>query len=133
MPTPAEAADLNISPGDPLYRIERIRLLDGQAVINERILLACARFPGIETIGAASLPNTLYDFYQTRYGISVAKAVERIKAVAADATDAKRLGVHVGYPLLAIHRVAVDLNDNPVEIRLSHCLTERYHYLSELL
>jgi GntR family transcriptional regulator len=127
-----QAADLDIRPGSPVYRIDRVRLLDDTPVINERLILPCARFPGIEAIGAANLPNTLYDLFQKRFGVTIAQAVERLKAVPADAADAKRLGVPAGHPLLSIRRVALDLQSVPVELRVSNCRTDGYSYLSEL-
>ena len=60
------------------------------------------------------------------------RAREKLKAVAASKADAEALGCAEGAPLLCISRVAFDLEGNPVELRVSRCLTENVHYLSEL-
>lgn len=43
-----------------------------------------------------------------------------------------RLALVPGAPLFAIQRTAYNLNSRPVELRISHCDTGDYHYLSEL-
>ncbi len=45
-----EAAALDIPVGAPVFRIERVRSLDGVPLLNESISLNCARMPGIEAI-----------------------------------------------------------------------------------
>ncbi|MDR3043858.1 MAG: GntR family transcriptional regulator [Desulfovibrio sp.] len=127
-----EAAALDIALGAPVLRIERVRSLDGVPLLNEHITLSCARMPGIEAIPVGALPNTLYDFFQKRFNVTIAKADESITAVAADKTDAERLGVPVGHPLLAIRRVAMDIEDNPVELRHTRCVTVNFHYRTKL-
>lgn len=130
--TSEEAAALDIPIEAMVLRIERIRSLDGIPLLNERITLNCARLPGIEQMMGQTLPNTLYDFFQKRFNVTIAKADERVTAVAADEVDAKRLGVPVGFPLLAIRRLALDIEDNPVELRHTRCLTRNYHYRIQL-
>ncbi|MGJ3522563.1 GntR family transcriptional regulator [Nitratidesulfovibrio sp. D1] len=127
-----EAAALDIPVGAPVFRIERVRSLDGVPLLNESISLNCARMPGIEAIPHNALPNTLYDFFQKRFNVTIAKADESITAVAADRTDSQRLGVPVGHPLLAIRRVAMDIEDNPVELRHTRCVTANFHYRTKL-
>ncbi|MBI4805474.1 MAG: GntR family transcriptional regulator [Desulfovibrio sp.] len=123
---------LKLEKGDKVFRLERIRVLEGVAVINERIYMPCACFPGIESYGANTLPNTLYDFFQKKFQITIVQIFEDLKAVAADATDSKRLEVPVGYPLLSIRRIALDLEDRPVELRLSRCNTSEHSYHIQL-
>ena len=121
-------ARLKLETGAKVFRLERVRVLEGAAVINESIYLPCAYFPGIESYGTNTLPNTLYDFFQKHFHVTILKILEDLKAVAADATDAKRLDVPVGYPLLSINRLALDLEERAVELRLSRCNTASYTY-----
>jgi len=127
-----EAAALGIALHAPVVRIERVRSLDETPLLNERIVLSCARMPGIENIPHHALPNTLYDFFQKKFNVTIATADESITAVAADALDAERLDVPLGYPLLAIRRVALDIEDNPVELRHTRCVTTNFHYHTRL-
>jgi len=124
-----EAARLGLEAGAEVIEIRRTRLIDGIASLNERIVVAAARFPDLD--GHDPLPNTLYTLYQQVYGVSVTLAREELRAVAADAGDAD-LGVAAGTPLLEIRRIAHDLASCPVELRISRCRTERLHYASEL-
>jgi GntR family transcriptional regulator len=78
------------------------------------------------------VPNNLYALYAGRYGITVANARERLKAVALAAAEARLLGVAPGTPALRIDRTATSLDGTAVERRLSLCLTEEAHYLSDL-
>ena len=129
---PAETEALQLMPGAMVLRIDRRRMIGGAPAIVERIAVPQALFPDLDVLEEDGLPNTLYDLYQKRYGVTVGRATERLRAVAATAEDADHLGVEPGAPLLEIERIARDLDDGPVEWRLSRCLTDRLAYLSEL-
>lgn len=126
-----EAAQLDIESGAAVWRIERIRSLAGLPRIVEWIVLPAARFEGFDTVVAA-IPNNVYRLYSSRWGITIGRASERLKALAASVDDTAALGCPAGTPLLEISRVAFDLENRPVELRLSRCLTEGFHYSSEL-
>lgn len=128
--TPAEAAALLLDPGAAVCRIERLRTLEEVPLLVETITLPETRFPDFDTLG--DVPNNVYALYSQRWGITIAGASEKLRAVAASAGDATQLGCAEGLPLLEITRVALDLAQSPVELRVSRCLTERAHYLSEL-
>lgn len=132
MATPEESKGLRIAKRGPVYRIERVRLIQGRPVINEVITLPLELFPGIDSIGPSNLPNTLYDLFHKRYGIIVGLVEERLDSVAASGTDAKRLKVSVAHPLLHIQRVAFDIQGVPIELRDSRCLTDSLHYMNEI-
>jgi GntR family transcriptional regulator len=125
-----EAGCLGIGSGAPVIRIRRVRSLDGQPAIAETITVPQVLFPDLADI--REVPNTLYDLYERRYGITIARAVERLSAVAADERDARLLGIAPGAPLLEIDRIALALDGNPVEWRVSRCHTATHHYQVEL-
>ncbi|MBO0905183.1 GntR family transcriptional regulator [Jiella sonneratiae] len=126
----AERAILGLATGAEVWRIERVRHLGGTPVISERITLPLERFAGLGEM--ETIPNNVYALYSERFGITVARASEKLKASPADATAAERLGCAVGAPLLAIERLALALDGTPVEHRHSLCATERFHYRLEL-
>jgi GntR family transcriptional regulator len=115
--------------GTRVVAIERMRLLADKVCIFERIVLPRALFPGIEK---RDLPNNLYELYRAEFGVTIARATERLKAVAASRREARHLDVAVGTPLLAIDRTAFAIDGAPVEWRLSLCRTDTVHYLSDL-
>ncbi|PZQ18971.1 MAG: GntR family transcriptional regulator [Ancylobacter novellus] len=124
-----ERETLKLEKDARVVRIRRLRSIDGTPVIVETIVLPEALFPGIATM---ELPNNLYGLYAMHFGRTVASTTERLKAVAAGPADAEALGVAAGAPTLKIDRLALSLERQPVEWRVSVCLTERIHYLSEL-
>jgi GntR family transcriptional regulator len=126
----AEAEALAIAPGDPVWRIERVRTLGDTPLLVETLTLPEARVPGFGEL--AAIPNNVYGLYSERWGITIGRASEKLKAVAASAADAAALGCAPGAPLLSIRRIALDLENKPVELRVSRCLTEAAHYSSEL-
>ena len=115
--------------GARVVGIERVRLLADTVCIYEHITLPKALFPGIEK---RDLPNNLYELYRAEFGVTIARATERLKAVAATRSEAKHLDVAVGAPLLAIDRTALAIDGAPAEWRVSLCRTDTVHYLSDL-
>jgi len=129
----AEAARLQIKAGAAVIRLKRLRQLGGRDAIVEQIVLPGALFPGLVERMGAELPNEVYRFYEQVYGITVARAVEKLKAVAATPEEARWLKLRAGAPLLEIDRVGYGLDGKPVELRISHCDTARHHYVSEIV
>ncbi len=122
-------AALGLPASARVVRIERLRSLGGRVCIVERILLPRTLFPGIEK---RDLPNNLYELYRSDFHVTVVRASEKLKAVAATRREAKHLGVKLGAPLLAVNRTAFALDGRPIEWRVSLCQTEKLHYLSDL-
>lgn len=125
-----ERESLALPEGSAVWRIARVRDLGGLPAIAETISLSAARFAGFDSL--PEIPNNIYRLYSDRWGITIARAREKLKAIAASKTDAEALGCAEGTPLLRIDRIAFDLEGNPVELRVSRCLTQNVHYLSEL-
>lgn len=128
--TAQEAEALALVPGAPVWRIERVRTLAGAPLLVETITLSDARFPRFDEL--AAIPNNVYGLYSERWGITIGRASEKLKAIAATPADADALGCAAGTPLLSITRIALDLESKPVELRVSRCLSETVHYSSEL-
>ncbi|MEI8146683.1 MAG: GntR family transcriptional regulator [Alphaproteobacteria bacterium] len=126
---PVTQEKLALVAADSVVTIRRLRSLGGERVIAETIVVPAARFPGLER---GEVPNNLYGVYAARYGVTVARANERLKAVACPAFAANALGLAVDAPVLSIDRLAYDLDGTPVEWRLSLCRTDQCHYLSDL-
>ena len=125
----AECAALALPRNGRVLRIRRLRTFDGTPLIIESLTLPEPLFPGLAD---AAVPNNLYGLYAQRYGITVSRAREQIKAVGADADTAAMLRTDEGTPVLLIDRMAYALDGTPVEWRISFCLTNGFHYLSDL-
>lgn len=123
------AAILELPRNSPILWLDRVRLLGGRVCVLERIALPSTLFPGLET---REVPNNLYELYATEFGVTVGRASEKLKAVAASPEAARHLGVPAGEPLLRVDRTAYALDGRPAEWRVSLCRTDGLHYWSDL-
>jgi len=126
-----EVVRLDIGRDARVIRLRRTRDLGGAPAIYETISVPADRFPGLGANG--DLPNTLYEFYERRYGVTIVRAEERLRAVDASAEAAGHLGLRPGAPVLEIDRVAFALDGRPAEWRVSLCDTRHHYYLAELI
>jgi GntR family transcriptional regulator len=129
--TPEESELLGLMEGEDVVHIRRVRDLEDSPALLEDLVVSASRFRELEH-EPTTLPNTLYQLYQQRFGQNVAKAEDRLFAVAAGAPEQEQLGVALGSPLLEIRRVARDLQGEALEYRVSRCETQHHCYLNEL-
>jgi GntR family transcriptional regulator len=127
---PARALDLR--PGAPIYVVRRLLLLSGHPQVLDTIHLPGVPFKGLELEQISEFKGSMYSFFETRYGIPMVRAEERLKAVAADAATALLLEVPAGAPLLQVDRVAFSYEDRPMEYRRGLCITAEHCYINEL-
>ncbi|MEO1490580.1 MAG: GntR family transcriptional regulator [Pseudomonadota bacterium] len=124
--TAEEAGALSLAVQAPVHRIDRVRTVGGMPLIHEHITLPVRLFP---RLGQGTLPpNALYPFYQQSFGISVLRTEDRLTADPATDVLAQRLHVARGAPLLTSTRVAYDLTDRSVELRISAFVTEGHGF-----
>ncbi|MBV9782975.1 MAG: GntR family transcriptional regulator [Acidisphaera sp.] len=123
---------LSIAPGAALHAITRLRYFAGRPAIFERIFVPSELMPGLAVQPGVAMEEEMYVIYQERYGISIARASERLAAVAATAEEARHLDLAAAAPLLEITRVARDVNGRAVELRLSRCDTAQARYAAEV-
>jgi GntR family transcriptional regulator len=112
-----ERQKLALTGGERVVEIIRTRLIEKTPSVREAIILPAALFPGIEK--RPSLPNSLYSLYQSDYGINIVAAHEQLSAQLATAEDQEILDIPQGGPILVIERLAVSLQDQKVELRVS--------------
>jgi GntR family transcriptional regulator len=124
----ASAKALAIAPLEKVIRIRNVLAIEGAPRIVDDITLPAALFPGLTEKIFRARGNTIYHLYQSRYGINVLRADERLRAVLANADDARLLEVEAGAPLLEIRRVALTFRDRPVELRVSRVNTSQHVY-----
>lgn len=124
----AESSKLNLAAGSSVVNIERIRKFDDQPTMLETITLPSDPFAELGNIGACDLPNMLYELYEKKFGTTIHNAEEQLRSVAASDREASLLGLQTGTPLLEIERIAKTLDNTPVELRVSRCITRNHHY-----
>ena len=127
-----EARALRIKPGEAVFRIENKLALRGQAVVHDRLALSVLMFRNLTEKRFVERPGTVYALYQTDFGITVLRAQERARAVAASKAVAHVLAVPAGTAVMEVHRLALTFGDKPVEYRVSSINTQAHDYVSML-
>ncbi|WP_198671135.1 GntR family transcriptional regulator [Oceanibium sediminis] len=123
---PSGAARLLGTRRRKLWKIDRVRAINGRPAIVEQIYLDPGRFTQLRE--NTVLPNALYGFYQATAGVTVVTADDQLSAVSADDALAQALDIAPGTPLLFSRRRAFDLRNEPVELRLSWFDTTAQRY-----
>lgn len=126
------AAALGLKAGEPAIQIDNRLSLQGRAVIHDRLFLPGLLFKGLTEKRFRERTSTIYHLYQTEFGISVLRAQERGRAVAADRTTARLLGLAPGMPVMQVRRTALTFGDKPVEYRVSIINTAHHEYVQLL-
>jgi GntR family transcriptional regulator len=126
------AVALHLRPGEPVFQIENRLRLQGSAVIYDRLTLPSTLFKGLTEKRFREWPGTIYQLYQSDFGISVLRATERARAAAADRHAARVLGLALGQPVMQVRRTALTFGDRPVEHRVSIINTAHHDYVNRL-
>ena len=126
------AVALHARAGDAALQIENRLLLQGRAVVHDLLTLPAGLFKGLTEKRFRERPGTIYQLYQAEFGITVLRAVERARAVAAERAAARVLGVAPGAPVLRVRRTALTFGDKPVELRVSTIHTAQHDYVQTL-
>ena len=127
-----EAAALALAPLDKVIRIRNLLAIAGEPAIVDDITLPAQLFPGLTEKIFLARDNTIYQLYQSRYGINVLRTDERLRAVLASREIAQLLRLAPGAPLLEIRRLALTFRDRPVELRISRVNSARHDYHNTL-
>jgi GntR family transcriptional regulator len=128
-----EAAEALLGkPGDAALRIENRLLLQGRAVVHDVLTLPAALFKGLTEKRFRERPGTIYQLYQSEFAITVVRALERARAVAAERPSARVLGMPANAPVLRVRRTALTFGDKPVEYRVSTINTAHHDYVQTL-
>lgn len=130
---PAEVARaLDLRAGETVVLIRRLLSFNGVPTVLDDIWLPGAAFRGLtlELLNANRVP--MYGLFESEFGVSMVRADEKLRAVAATAETAALLGVPAGTPLLQVDRISYTYGDRPMEVRRGLYLTDRYHYRNSL-
>ena len=126
------AEALRLRPGEPVFSILNRLSLKRRPVVLDRIVIPAALFKGLTERRFRERRGTVYNFYQTDFGITVLHARERARATLASREAMRCLGVAAGSPLLEVRRLALSFGQRPVEWRTSLIHTERHDYVADV-
>ncbi len=122
------AERLQVEIGDPLYRVEILRLANRAPCVVERDYLPCARLPEIE---AYDLEKTsVSDLLVQAYSASFSHLVQSFEAVPAGDTLARQLRVPESFPLLMVSRVIFRASDSKPVVYAQDFLRSDYARIS---
>jgi GntR family transcriptional regulator len=131
---PADVARaLRLKSGDSVVFVRRQLLAAEQPVVMDDIFLPGNLFKGLTAERMSSYSGAMYRLFEAEFGVHMIRAEERIRALAADATQAALLEVTPGAPLLSVERLSLTYGDRPVELRRGLYRTEHHHYRNELM
>jgi len=125
------ARTLALEPGAAITIVRRLLKLGEEPVVFDEIYLPSELFPdlSLDVLGSG---ESLYSLFETRYGVRMIRADERLRAIAADRVSAELLQIVDGSPLLLVERVTFTYDNKPVEWRRGFYSTRNYHYHNQL-
>lgn len=123
---------LGIKLGAPITIIRRLLKFAAKPVVIDEIYLPGEVFVGLDLEMLQGYPGSFYGLLESQFGVRMIRAEERLRAVAADRTNAALLAIVEGTPLLSVERVSYTYGDRPVEWRRGLYLTAEHYYQNEL-
>ena len=126
------ARALALRTGDAVVQVRRVLAFGDVPTIAEDLWLPGVPFKGITAERMAEYPGPTYAMFELEFGVRMVRAAEKIRSVAADASQAQLLHVDKGAPLLSVERIAFTYNDTPMELRRGLYRTDMHHYRNEL-
>ncbi len=125
---PTLATALGLDADASLWRIERLRLADGEPMAVETSWYPEAAFPDLD---AENLQSSLYAILESSYGVVITGAEQTVWTEPADRTHARLLDAPKGAPLFVFDRVASS-SERPVERTVSRYRGDRYQLTMSL-
>lgn len=130
LPAPEPIAiELQIDPGDSVYRLERLRFADAEPLTLEDTWIPATPFPGFLS---HDMTGSVYAVMREAYAHPPVRAIERLEATVAEEHHAEALGVKTGDPLMLVVRVAYGTDDRPLEFARDHHRGDRSHFIVEV-
>lgn len=126
------ARTLQLRTGDSVVQVRRVLAFAGVPTILEDMWLPGNTFKGLTAEQLAAHQGPTYALFELEFGVRMVRAEEKIRAVAADAQQARLLGAAAGAPLLSVERLSYTYNDVPMELRRGLYRTDTHHYRNEL-
>jgi GntR family transcriptional regulator len=118
------AQALKLTPGERIYKITRLRFVNGEPVALVTSHLPARIFAGIDRLDVEK--QSLYYIFEHTYRRKLQWAEEVIGAVNADGEEARVLEAKPGSPLLIIKETTYDDLDVAIEYSLSLLRGDRY-------
>ena len=126
----AVAEKLRINPETLIFRLQRLRLADGEPLAIE---LSQITFKDCEKLLGEDLErNSLYRLLETKYGITLMEADQEIEAGLASNEDAQLLKIAPGSSVLYTRRVTYTERNQPVEYARAVYCGHKYTFYTHM-
>jgi GntR family transcriptional regulator len=112
------ARELELSVGDSVIVLERLRFADGVPWVVTTTYLPYELCPGLLEEDFAE--QSLYAVLEDKYNIALDHGRRSIEAVPAGAAVARELGIARGAPILLLRSTAYDREGRPIEHFIGH-------------
>ncbi|ARS52291.1 GntR family transcriptional regulator [Kushneria konosiri] len=130
---PAEASRaLELADNEPCICLDRLRTLEDDSLLTEKIWLPASRFSGLLDVPLEAFGTLLYPFYEARFGQRIGSARETLTIASADAATADLLGIAARDPVVVIERIALGYDRTPLEYRCSMGAAATFRYQIEI-
>jgi len=123
---PEEAMSMGLSPGTLVYRYNRMRFADGSSMGLDYSTVPADCLPSLEAV-----EDSLYSALE-RFGTRPVRALQRLRAVAFTAEQARLLEIPAGSPGLLIERRGFLADGRAAEFTQSYYRGDAYDLMSEL-
>jgi len=124
------AKNLDLSPGEKVIALERVRFANSEPLMLEKTFLPHRLFPDL--LSEDLTTQSLYHFITAKYGVSLARARETLEPVIINDKEAHNLAVETGSPGLLLELIAYDETGQPVEFTKAIVRGDRCKYYIEM-
>ena len=125
-----ETIRLSLDKSEYVSELVRVRSFKGKPLIYEIVIQPLSIFKGLDKL--KELPDSLYGFYQSEFGVSIVEAHDELRAVALPERIAKYLELEAGSPALVTERSSMDIDGRVVESSQAYCNTQDFVYAASL-
>ncbi|MCC6472056.1 MAG: GntR family transcriptional regulator [Alphaproteobacteria bacterium] len=129
--SPAESAKLELSAGNRVVRLRRVRSVGGIPVMHDLMVIPADRVPGFP-LSAGDVPELVYLHLLERYGIRISAVREEITAGLADERDLELLELEPPAALLVMDELGFDQAGTPTILNHHRAQTARHCYVNEV-
>lgn len=129
-PAADEAVALQSAANAKVFRLTRLRFVDGEPYALETSAMAAERFPNLGRFDFGA--RSLYDVLAREYGTQLVRARETLAPVMLTAEQAELLQVRIDQPALRLSRTTYDRDNVAAEAAMALIRGDRCQLLFEL-
>src|ERR671931_2484269 len=127
---PQVGRQLNISPSERVFRIQRLRLADNLPMALETLHVPVSLVPGLT---ASQLEHaSWYELLEQRYGVVIASGLQTIEPTVTNDEESELLAVPLHSPAFLFERTSQTRDGRTVEFVRSIYRGDRYRLVAEL-